>query len=352
MLRQPGAYERPAFSRATSWELPRRVDGERRCRRRVGRGAPGSRARCAARTAYRRGTRIAVGPVAGGRSTSGSGGARARAGATVGGPTAATTIFALGDGAKGSPASRALAAFVVAQKPDRFFYLGDVYEAGTRREFEDHYDDVYGPLAERTDPVLGNHEFANRRSGYYPYWRRERGWSSERAKHHSYVLPQGWQTIAYSSEHPARGEARWVGRQIDQYRGTCRIAIAHRGHHVLADSAHGDERRQERIWAELRNKMVLQLVAHVHVAGRLRRKNGVHVIVSGGGDAQLRRLAREQPGDHAVAEVVSKRGGKHTATKLTLRRGVASYQQVDEDGTVHDSRRFICTPVQRSSRRG
>ncbi len=351
MLRQPGAYERPAFSRATSWELPRRVDGERRCRRRVGRGAQalGLAALLALPIV------AAPGSLSGQSQADGAPQAQeelAHGGATVGGPTAATTIFALGDGANGSAASRALAAFVVAQKPDRFFYLGDVYEAGTRREFEDHYDDVYGPLAERTDPVLGNHEFANRRSGYYPYWRRERGWSSERAKHRSYVLPQGWQIIAYSSEHPARGEARWVGRQIDQYRGTCRIAIAHRGHHVLADSAHGDERRQERIWAELRNKTVLQLVAHVHVAGRLRRKNGVHVIVSGGGGAQLRRLAREQPRDHAVAEVVSKRGGKHTATKLTLRRGVASYQQVDEDGTVHDSRRFICTPVQRSSRRG
>ena len=46
-----------------------------------------------------------------------------------------TTVFALGDGADGSSASRALAGYVQAQNPDRFFYLGDVYATGTADEF-------------------------------------------------------------------------------------------------------------------------------------------------------------------------------------------------------------------------
>ena len=37
-----------------------------------------------------------------------------------------TVVFAFGDGADGGPVARALAKYVKTQKPDRFFYLGDV----------------------------------------------------------------------------------------------------------------------------------------------------------------------------------------------------------------------------------
>src|SRR5215210_8895891 len=111
----------------------------------------------------------------------------------------ATVVYALGDGADGSSVSRALARYVAAQRPDRFFYLGDVYDHGTAAEFASHYDAAYGRLAGITDPVIGNHEYSNRIAGYYRYWQKRRGWSRDVAKHRSYVdAKSGWQIIAYS----------------------------------------------------------------------------------------------------------------------------------------------------------
>src|SRR5215207_9298278 len=95
----------------------------------------------------------------------------------AGGPRAAraaTVIWAVGDGADGGGRSLRLARHLRAQRPERFIYLGDVYQRGTAAEFRHGYDAAYGALARRTDPAIGNHEFARRARGYFPYWRRER----------------------------------------------------------------------------------------------------------------------------------------------------------------------------------
>ena len=76
----------------------------------------------------------------------------------------------VGDGADGSAAEAPSRATCARRRPDRFFYLGDVYERGTRAEFERTTTRSTGRLARRTDPVLGNHEFERRAKGYYPYW--------------------------------------------------------------------------------------------------------------------------------------------------------------------------------------
>lgn len=259
--------------------------------------------------------------------------------------TSATTMFALGDGATGGTQSKELARYIREQKPDRFLYAGDVYESGTAEEFKDNYEPIYGSLAARTDPVLGNHEFNNRKKGgYYAYWRKKRGWSAERARHRSYVTPEGWQVIAYSSEHAedaenATSEAAWVEKQVEKHGGTCRIAMAHRGRHVVTDSAHGDNRRQERVWSELRHKTAVNLVAHNHIYGRLSPIDGINVLVSGAGGARLREFGKQH---HRVA---AKLRSVHTATKLTLRRGRADFQQVDKDGDVHDRGTIRCVPA-------
>ena len=153
--------------------------------------------------------------------------------------SARTVVWALGDGADGGADGRRLARFVRSRRPDRFFYLGDVYERGTRAEFRTNYHPLYGRLARRTDPVLGNHEFKRRAKGYYPYWARRRGFSRERARHRAYVDETGWQLIAYSSESSPAVEAEWLGGQVAAHPGTCRLAAAHRGRYVVADDEHG-----------------------------------------------------------------------------------------------------------------
>lgn len=258
-------------------------------------------------------------------------------GLELSGAPSTTTILALGDGADGSQASRDLAAYVRAQNPDRFFYLGDVYGSGTAQEYVTNYDPAYGALADRTDPVIGNHEYPNRGSGYYPYWEQKRGWDSDRAKHRAYVTPEGWQVIAYSSEHDPAAEAAWVRARIAEHPGSCRIVMAHRGRYVVGDSEHGDNSSQAPVWKELAGKTAINLVGHNHIYGRLRPIDGVHVLVSGAGKAGLRSLATTQP--HAIAAT---QNSVPTATRLVLRPGAADFQQVDKTGKVHDSGTITC----------
>jgi hypothetical protein len=255
-------------------------------------------------------------------------------------PEERTVVYALGDGADGSATSRALADYVAAQNPDRFFYLGDVYETGTAAEFASNYEPLYGSMAPRTDPVLGNHESGNRSSGYYPYWMSKRGWTQEQAKHRSYVdSASGWQIIAYSSEEANMAtEAAWVAGEVAKHAGTCRIVMAHKGRHVVVDTAHNDNVEQEPVWAQIVGKTAINLVGHNHIYGRLAPIDGVTVIVSGAGGHNLRSLGSQH---HTV---VASRTGVATATRLVLRSGAADFVQVDANGTVYDSGTVTCTP--------
>jgi hypothetical protein len=253
-----------------------------------------------------------------------------------------TVVWAIGDGADGSDRARTLARYVERQGPQRFFYLGDVYELGTAAEYADHYAPLYGALAKRTDPVVGNHEYPLRRVGYEPYWRRARGWSPTIARHRAYVdRASGWQVIAYSSEADPASEAAWVGRQVAKRAGTCRIALAHRGRYVVTDTAHTDNADQAPVWARLARRTAINLVGHNHIYGRLAPIDGVTVIVSGAGGHDLRTLG---PQRHRVAAT---RIGIPTATRLVLRRGAVDFRQVDARGRVYDSGTVRCTPAGR-----
>ena len=254
-------------------------------------------------------------------------------------PPAVTVVYALGDGADGSTASRELADYVKAQNPDRFFYLGDVYETGTATEFANNYEPLYGSLGLKTDPVIGNHEYANRSTGYYPYWQSKRGWTQEEAKHRSYVDASGWQVIAYSSETDMVAEGSWVAGEVAKHGGTCRIVMAHKGRHVVTDTAHDDNTSQESVWSQITDKTAINLVGHNHIYGRLAPVSGVHVLVSGAGGHGLRALGTQH---HPVA---ASKTGLPTATRLMLRPGAADFVQVDKNGTVYDSGTISCTPA-------
>jgi hypothetical protein len=254
-------------------------------------------------------------------------------------PAPATVVWAIGDGADGSAAARRLARYVARRHPDRFLYLGDVYERGTAAEFRRHYAPLYGPLASRTDPVIGNHEYANRRRGYEPYWRHARGWSAGTARHRAYVDRSGWQILAYSSEADPASEAAWVRRAVAAHPGTCRIALGHRGRYVVADTLERDNVDQRPIWSQLAGRTAVNLVGHDHLSGRLAPIDGVTVLVSGAGGHDLRRLGRQR---HTVAAVKT---GVPTATRLVLRRGAAEFRQVDANGRVYDEGTIACTPA-------
>src|SRR5829696_5960334 len=125
---------------------------------------------------------------------------------------ASAVLWAAGDGADGSSAARTLARRIGRDRPEAVLYLGDVYLAGTAGDYRRNYESTYGPLAPITWPTLGNHEWANRHSGYYPYWRpfrRARPWYRFRLG--------GWELINLASEaphDPGSNQLRWLRRVL------------------------------------------------------------------------------------------------------------------------------------------
>src|SRR4051794_19067746 len=83
-------------------------------------------------------------------------------------------VWAVGDG-DSTAAGTALARRIAASRPDRFLYLGDVYDAGSARDFRRNYAPAYGRLARVTAPTPGNHDWAARVRGYDPYWQEGTG---------------------------------------------------------------------------------------------------------------------------------------------------------------------------------
>ena len=183
---------------------------------------------------------------------------------SVPGPRA--TVWAVGDGDARAD-GRAVAALIARGRPDRFLYLGDVYEDGTAAEFRTGYAPSYGRLKRITAPVSGNHDARSQRSGYDPYWRRAHG----RTPPDWYRFSAGgWTLLALDSEAAhERGspQERWLRRQL-RGRGTCRIAFWHRAR--LSAGSHGDQDDMAPLWDALRGHATIVLSGHDHDLQRFR----------------------------------------------------------------------------------
>jgi hypothetical protein len=86
-------------------------------------------------------------------------------------------IAATGDGAAGSSMAQKVGTMIQGWNPNLLMYLGDVYQRGSREEFENFYQPVFGPMAGITVPTVGNHEYKtwttssnSPADGYFWYW--------------------------------------------------------------------------------------------------------------------------------------------------------------------------------------
>lgn len=232
-------------------------------------------------------------------------------------------VWAVGDASGQGDGSRRVARLVADGRPDLFLYLGDVYPHGSREDFRT-YDRLYGRLARRTAPTIGNHEWVARRSGYDAYWRRALG----RALPRYYAFQAaGWTILSLNSELPPaamRRQAAWVRARV-RSGGTCRLAYWHRAR--FSAGRHGDSRRVDPLWRSLRGRARLVVAAHDHDLQRLHRRDGITQLVAGaGGESNypLRRDRRLVFGD-------AKSDG---ALRLDLSRGSARYAFVSAGGRV------------------
>ena len=242
-------------------------------------------------------------------------------------------VWAVGDGANGGAAAKALARYIASARPDRFLYLGDVYEHGTRAEFSRNYRSVYGRLDRLTAPTPGNHDWPNASEGYLPYWqttlrRTVRSYYSLRAG--------GWQLLSLNSEAPLGTDSRqlrWLRRAVAGP-GNCRLAFWHRPR--FSAGSHGDQSDTEPLWGALRGKAKIVVGGHDHNMQRLGPIDGITQFVSGAGGKGHYELDRSYP----RLDFANDRD--YGALRLELRPGRARYAFVTATGKMLDSGAVRC----------
>jgi len=196
-------------------------------------------------------------------------------------PDAPATVWAVGDGADGGAAARAVARRIAAGRPDRVLFLGDVYPDGTASDFRGGFRSVYGSLARRTAPTPGNHDWPNHDVGYDPYWRSVTGaatppWYAFRVG--------GWEVLSLNSEAPHGADSaqlRWLRARLRSDTGTCRLAFWHRPLHSAG--LHGDQHDVAPLEDALVGHAALVLNGHDHDLQRLRPARGIVSLVVGAG---------------------------------------------------------------------
>jgi hypothetical protein len=243
-------------------------------------------------------------------------------------------VWAVGDGADGSPVAKQLARRMERDHPSAFLYLGDVYPSGTATDYKRRYDPIYGRLADITWPTPGNHEWGNRAVGYNPYWR-PRG----RAKPWYRVTIGGWEVISLNSEAPhgpGSPQVRWLHRVLAKGGGTCRLAFWHRPR-FSAGTVHGDQPDVAPLWNELRGHARLVLNGHEHTLQRFRTVGGLTEYVAGAGGANLYPL-------HPDRRLAFSRAGETGALRMTLTRGHARLEFRTVKGKTLDTSQVSCRP--------
>lgn len=248
-------------------------------------------------------------------------------------------VWAVGDAADDSQEAAAMASQIVADDPDRFLYLGDVYPEGTFEDFRSFYQPLYGPLWAVTWPTFGNHEWENRATGYYAYWR------PRVTKPYYRVKIGSWEVYSLNSEARADArspQARWLKRRLAERTGTCRLAFWHRPRYSPGGN-HGDDPRVAGLWSALRWRARLVVNAHEHIMARMKQRGGISAYISGaGGDT----LYETRP-DRRAAFIADPLQG---ALRMVLARGRATLEFRTATGAVLDRSRVRCKPLRRASR--
>ncbi len=252
---------------------------------------------------------------------------------SVGARTA--TIWAVGDGADGRPAAVEFGRFIARHRPTRFLYLGDVYERGTAAEFATNYHGAYGRMTDVTAPTPGNHEWGNRREGYWPYWRAQKRVS--RVPDYYTFRVAGWQILSLNSETEhgyGSPQLRWLAGRLER-RGTCRIAFAHKPRWTAGNRQETDDMLP--IWQRLQGHARLYISGHDHNSQRFRPDRGLIQIVAGAGGHGLYGV------DESYPRLVWSNDDDVAALRLRLRPGHARIAFIANDGDVLHRGRVGCS---------
>jgi hypothetical protein len=241
-------------------------------------------------------------------------------------------IWAVGDGADGGEEAIALADSIPTDI-DRLLYLGDVYEDGTAEEYEDNYEPVYGQFDEITSPVIGNHEWPNRKEGYLAHWEDAAGGKTPLS--YAFKLA-GWELIALNSEGddgPRAADVKLLRSELTEP-GDCRLAFWHTPRYSAG--FHPDEKAMEPYWKELAGRASLILNGHDHNTQVFKPIRGITQIIAGAGGHDYYAIDESDPRLEFFYD------GGPSALRLELEPGLARYAVFDAEGDELDAGEVEC----------
>jgi acid phosphatase type 7 len=244
-------------------------------------------------------------------------------------------VWAAGDVATAGVRAERVAALVRRGRPDRFLYLGDVYETGTLADFRHWYHPRLGALARITEPTIGNHEWSNRFEGYYRYWHGRKG---SRQPPWSKTEIAGWEILNLNSQAPhgsGSAQVRWLRSQLTGP-GNCRIAFWHRPRYSAG--AYAGATDLEPFWGALSGRARIVLSGHDHNLQRHSPQRGlVQYVVGAGGRARY-----TLRGDRST--MVWGTDDVDGALRMVLKPGRALLEFRAPSGRRLDRSRVSCTP--------
>ena len=258
--------------------------------------------------------------------------------ASIPGPDAPrAVVWAVGDAATPGPDADAIGRLVRHARPQLFLYLGDVYETGSRSDFRRWYHPRFGSLAGITMPTIGNHEFANRFKGYYPYWAQRKG---HRQPPWSKRTIAGWQILDLNSQAPhgsSSPQVHWLERTLANAQGDCRIAFWHRPR--LTHGGYQSAPDLNPLWNRLAGHARIVLSGHDHNLQRHRPVRGLIQYVVGAG-------GRGRYGLRPDATRAWGRDNANAALRIVLKPGRALLEFRDARRRVLDRSRVACSPTE------
>ncbi|HVL24140.1 MAG TPA: DNRLRE domain-containing protein, partial [Thermomicrobiales bacterium] len=253
-------------------------------------------------------------------------------------------LVAVGDGAGGLEGATNVANLVSSMNPDLFLYLGDVYNQGTYGEFSNYYEPTLGALKDRTNPVIGNHEYGTSGArGFMDYWNTN--------KHYYSFDSGGWHFIAldntrgYGQTAAGTGQFEWLRQDLQANANTaCTMVFFHHPHFGLTPKTSSDPDLTE-LWSLMAtNGVDVVLAGHEHNYQRWKpldangqeASNGITEFVVGTGGHETMGFGMN---DSRVAARASNVDG---ALKFSLNAGGGSAQFFTTAGTVRDATAFNC----------
>ena len=244
-------------------------------------------------------------------------------------------VWAVGDAATPGPAADKVAALVRRAQPDRFLYLGDVYENGTAADFRRWYHPRFGRLARITLPTIGNHEWGNRFAGYYRYWAGRKG---RKQPPWSKISIAGWEILDLNSQAPhgaGSPQVRWLESALTGP-GDCRIAFWHRPRY--SEGAYGGAPDLNPLWNRLAGHARIVLSGHDHNLQRHSPQNGITQYVVGAGGRGRYKLHR------GPSTMVWGRDDVNGALRIVLNPGRALLEFRGARGRLLDRSHSTCSP--------